>query len=270
MRRLILLGYLGLNRADEAKKAEILEYKSDQNIERTLSLSSIFHRQKRSVQNSLSDWEKHQEEFDYYRTFGYQCYSKAQQTYYKPGDTWFIERPFMEEITNGTMTTYYKCSCIGGSSGQYSCIPDEVPCYSNALQQAFNINEQWDWRKPVKFRNGAEVMDTYLCTCEGGTTGKYKCREKVEGCIDSKYNLKKYKIHEIFNQTRDDGLTYECSCNKGQNEEDRVIRCSLSEYFWKAENMCYVFFYLPNTKIYSISSLNRKLLHVSKRSTRNR
>ena len=171
------------------------------------------------------------EEFQYYRQYGYQCYSKDQDTYYKVNDHWFTERPFMENLTSGKLKAVYKCTCLGGETGRYTCVPSEVPCFSEHNNLAYDINERWEWRREIPFDFGRSVWDTYICTCEGGSKGRYHCKEKDPGCIDSRYNFQKYMINQVFNQTREDNLIYECSCELGENsDDDRIIRCSLKNY----------------------------------------
>jgi len=136
-------------------------------------------------------WQKQRDEFEYYRTYGYECYSKYGNTYYKKYDTWYTQRPFMAS----DLLAYYKCTCEGGETGRYTCIPDSVPCFSQATKNTYDVNESWDWHRTISFGIGKQVEDLYECHCEGGPTGKYKCSEKVQGCIDARYNMMKYQIN---------------------------------------------------------------------------
>lgn len=142
----------------------------------------------------------------------------------------------IQEIVNKELYAYYKCTCEGGPTGRYTCIPDSVPCYAKDINNAFDVQEQWEWERPILLDEGRVLIhDTYLCTCEGGDTGRYVCQEKRQGCIDNVYNFQKYEINEMFNQTRvvsGHTVKYECTCNKGPSEEDRIIKCTMRKYIF--------------------------------------
>jgi len=214
----------------KSSKIEVLEehsigYYNDKH-KKSPGFSKIKSNDEDDEESDTAAWEKQRDEFEYYRTYGYECYSRYGNTYYKKFDTWFTQRPFMDTA----LLAYYKCTCEGGDTGRYTCIPDSVPCYSQASQEGYDVNDTWDWDRTISFGEGRTVNDLYECHCEGGPKGKYKCSEKVQGCIDARHTLKKYQINEYFNQTREDNLTYECQCTKGEREEDRIIKCSLRNY----------------------------------------
>merc|ERR1711981_74239 len=71
--------------------------------------------------NDNIKWTKRtREEHKYYREqYGYECYDKVEDQYFRKGDTWTTER----NITGTEVSAYYECSCEGGETGRYICSP---------------------------------------------------------------------------------------------------------------------------------------------------
>lgn len=169
------------------------------------------------------DRKRSRKEHQYYREeYGYECYDTVEDQYFRAGDKWTTVRNLTDSsgIVPG-VTAYYSCTCEGGETGRYICRPTQVPCYSKYTKRYHEVGSQFD----IKTQK-----DEYQCYCYGGATGRYECEEKEHGCFDEHWTRKKYGINEKFEQTRDDGLTYDCECQYGSRVQERVIICRLARY----------------------------------------